>query len=60
MLKNLPKFHFSKAYAIVGSGPAGLFTARTLATDYPDDHFHVYDKDLCPTGLIRYGMAPDH
>ena len=21
---------------------------------------HIYEKDLVPTGLIRYGMAPDH
>ncbi len=21
---------------------------------------HIYERDMCPFGLIRYGVAPDH
>lgn len=21
---------------------------------------HIYERELCPFGLIRYGVAPDH
>ena len=21
---------------------------------------HIYEKEMCPFGLIRYGVAPDH
>ncbi|KAM3127726.1 hypothetical protein pb186bvf_020158 [Paramecium bursaria] len=46
--------------AIVGAGPAGLYTAKHLYKDVHNINVHIYDKDECPTGLIRYGMAPDH
>ena len=45
--------------AIVGSGPAGYYTAETLqkADDIAID---VIDRLPVPYGLIRTGVAPDH
>jgi len=45
--------------AIVGSGPAGYYTAETLqkAGDIAID---VIDRLPVPYGLIRTGVAPDH
>lgn len=45
--------------AIVGSGPAGYYTAETLqkAEDITVD---VIDRLPVPYGLIRTGVAPDH
>jgi NADPH-dependent glutamate synthase beta subunit-like oxidoreductase len=45
--------------AIVGSGPAGYYTAETLqkADDIAVD---VIDRLPVPYGLIRTGVAPDH
>ncbi|CAD8113911.1 unnamed protein product [Paramecium sonneborni] len=48
------------SFAIIGSGPAGLYTAKHLFNDIENINIHVFEQDLCPTGLIRYGMAPDH
>ncbi|MGH3273230.1 MAG: FAD-dependent oxidoreductase [Streptosporangiaceae bacterium] len=52
--------------AIVGSGPAGLYTAEALikqaaALDVPARvHVDVLDRLPTPYGLVRYGVAPDH
>jgi glutamate synthase (NADPH/NADH) small chain len=45
-----------KRIAIVGSGPAGLAAAQQLARVGHD--VHVYEKNACPGGLLRYGI-PD-
>jgi ferredoxin/flavodoxin---NADP+ reductase len=52
--------------AVVGSGPAGLYTAEALikqgaALDPPwVVHVDVIDRLPTPYGLVRYGVAPDH
>jgi ferredoxin--NADP+ reductase len=52
--------------AVVGSGPAGLYTAEALikqaaALDVPYRvHVDVLDRLPTPYGLVRYGVAPDH
>jgi ferredoxin/flavodoxin---NADP+ reductase len=52
--------------AVVGSGPAGLYTAEALikqgaALDPPVTiHVDVIDRLPTPYGLVRYGVAPDH
>jgi len=52
--------------AVVGSGPAGLYTAEALikqsaALDPPPDiRVDVLDRLPTPYGLVRYGVAPDH
>jgi ferredoxin--NADP+ reductase len=52
--------------AVVGSGPAGIYTAEALikqtAALAPPGTVHVDVLDRLPTpyGLVRYGVAPDH
>src|SRR5215467_2926824 len=52
--------------AVVGSGPAGLYTAEAVikqgtALDPPCAiHVDVIDRLPTPYGLVRYGVAPDH
>jgi ferredoxin--NADP+ reductase len=52
--------------AVVGSGPAGLYTAEALvkqAALLPDPVpvlVDVLDRLPTPYGLVRYGVAPDH
>jgi ferredoxin/flavodoxin---NADP+ reductase len=52
--------------AVVGSGPAGLYTAEALikqaAALEPPRAIRVDVLDRLPTpyGLVRYGVAPDH
>jgi ferredoxin/flavodoxin---NADP+ reductase len=52
--------------AVVGSGPAGLYTAEALikqaaALDPPRPiRVDVIDRLPTPYGLVRYGVAPDH
>jgi len=56
--------------AVVGSGPAGLYTAEALvkhaaALPHRDGgpvrvRVDVYDRLPTPYGLVRYGVAPDH
>lgn len=45
--------------AVVGSGPAGVYTAETLAR-HDGVAVDVLDRLPCPFGLVRYGVAPDH
>jgi ferredoxin/flavodoxin---NADP+ reductase len=45
--------------AVVGSGPAGAYTAGALA-ERGDVAVDVLDRLPCPYGLVRYGVAPDH
>ena len=48
-------------FAIVGSGPAGFYTAEALAKAYgADARIDVIDRYPVPYGLIRFGVAPDH
>ncbi len=47
--------------AIVGSGPAGFYTAEHLLK--PDDltvEVDMFDRLPTPFGLVRAGVAPDH
>ena len=47
--------------AIVGSGPAGYYTAEAAQKALGDDvRIDVLDKLPVPYGLIRTGVAPDH
>ncbi|HET9334966.1 MAG TPA: FAD-dependent oxidoreductase [Sphingomicrobium sp.] len=48
-------------FAIVGSGPAGFYTAEALAKAYGDGaRIDIIDRYPVPYGLIRFGVAPDH
>ncbi|WP_182909159.1 FAD-dependent oxidoreductase [Microbispora sp. H13382] len=47
--------------AIVGSGPAGIYTAEALVKQSPDPvEVDVLERLPTPYGLVRYGVAPDH
>lgn len=47
--------------AVVGSGPAGFYTAEALAKSYgPAIAIDILDRLPVPYGLIRFGVAPDH
>ncbi|PAV80996.1 hypothetical protein WR25_25975 [Diploscapter pachys] len=45
--------------AVVGSGPAGMFTCTSLLRKSPA-HIDVFEYSPVPYGLVRYGVAPDH
>ncbi|MBV1917707.1 MAG: FAD-dependent oxidoreductase [Sphingomonadaceae bacterium] len=47
--------------AIVGSGPAGFYTAEAALKQWSDDvRVDIFDCLPVPYGLIRSGVAPDH
>lgn len=47
--------------AIIGSGPAGYYTAEAAQKKFGDDvHIDIIDRLPVPFGLIRFGVAPDH
>ena len=45
---------------IVGSGPAGFYTAQQLLKSDKNVIVDIYEKLPVPFGLVRYGVAPDH
>ncbi|WP_214322304.1 FAD-dependent oxidoreductase [Nonomuraea sediminis] len=47
--------------AVVGSGPAGLYTAEALVKQAQEPvEIDVLERLPTPYGLVRYGVAPDH
>ncbi|WP_225206892.1 FAD-dependent oxidoreductase [Novosphingobium huizhouense] len=47
--------------AIIGSGPAGYYTAEAAQKQWGDDvRVDIFDRLPVPYGLIRTGVAPDH
>ncbi len=46
--------------AIVGSGPAGFYTAEALAKTAAEVRIDIIERLPTPFGLIRGGVAPDH
>jgi ferredoxin--NADP+ reductase len=47
--------------AVIGSGPAGYYTAEALLKQFGDDVcVDIVDRLPVPYGLIRFGVAPDH
>jgi ferredoxin--NADP+ reductase len=48
-------------FAVVGSGPAGFYTAEALQKAYEGQaRIDIIDRYAVPYGLIRFGVAPDH
>jgi NADPH-dependent glutamate synthase beta subunit-like oxidoreductase len=48
-------------FAVVGSGPAGFYTAEALEKAYGKNaRIDIIDRYAVPYGLIRFGVAPDH
>lgn len=46
--------------AVVGAGPAGLYTADELLKHPEVEAVDVHDRLVTPYGLVRFGVAPDH
>ena len=47
--------------AVIGSGPAGYYSAEALQKAYGDGvRIDMIDRMPVPYGLIRFGVAPDH
>lgn len=46
--------------AVIGAGPAGLYTADELLKHPEVEGVDVYDRLRTPYGLVRHGVAPDH
>ncbi|MFL6024192.1 MAG: FAD-dependent oxidoreductase [Marmoricola sp.] len=46
--------------AVVGAGPAGLYTADGLTFDTDDVRVDLIERLASPFGLLRFGVAPDH
>ncbi len=47
--------------AIIGSGPAGYYTAEAAQKQWGEDvRIDIFDMLPVPYGLIRTGVAPDH
>ena len=47
--------------AVIGSGPAGYYTAEALQKQFGEEvRIDIIDRMPVPYGLIRFGVAPDH
>ena len=46
--------------AIIGSGPAGYYTAYRLMKKLPNVWVTMFEQLPVPYGLVRFGVAPDH
>ncbi|MDA0637623.1 FAD-dependent oxidoreductase [Nonomuraea sp. MCN248] len=47
--------------AVIGSGPAGIYTAEALVKQSGEPlEVDVLERLPTPYGLVRYGVAPDH
>ncbi|CAI6330775.1 unnamed protein product [Periconia digitata] len=46
--------------AIIGSGPAGFYTAHKLMKSVQNATVDMYEQLPVPYGLVRFGVAPDH
>ncbi|XP_038591380.1 NADPH:adrenodoxin oxidoreductase, mitochondrial [Micropterus salmoides] len=50
----------SPKVCIVGSGPAGFYTAQHLIKARQDVQVDIFERLPIPFGLVRFGVAPDH
>ncbi|KAF2736784.1 NADPH:adrenodoxin oxidoreductase mitochondrial precursor [Polyplosphaeria fusca] len=46
--------------AVIGSGPAGFYTAYRVMSKVQDAIVDMYEQLPVPYGLVRFGVAPDH
>jgi ferredoxin/flavodoxin---NADP+ reductase len=61
MIAQGPKGICVRHIAVVGSGPAGYYTAEAAQKAFGDDvRIDIIDRLPVPYGLIRSGVAPDH
>ncbi|KIW44789.1 uncharacterized protein PV06_03237 [Exophiala oligosperma] len=50
----------SPTIAIIGSGPAGFYTAQKVMRELKGTKVDMYEQLPVPFGLVRFGVAPDH
>uniref|UniRef100_A0AAF5Q3C0 NADPH:adrenodoxin oxidoreductase, mitochondrial n=1 Tax=Wuchereria bancrofti TaxID=6293 RepID=A0AAF5Q3C0_WUCBA len=58
--RSLATFSRSPRIAVVGAGPAGLYVCAGVLRRLPQCYVDVYESNMVPYGLARYGIAPDH
>ena len=46
--------------AVIGSGPAGFYTAYKVMSSIENATVDMYESLPVPFGLVRFGVAPDH
>lgn len=46
--------------AVIGSGPAGFYTAYKVMAKIENSVVDMYEQLPVPFGLVRFGVAPDH
>ena len=46
--------------AVIGSGPAGFYTAYKVMSKIENSIIDMYEHLPVPYGLVRFGVAPDH
>lgn len=46
--------------AVLGSGPAGFYTAYKVMSSIENAIIDMYECLPVPFGLVRFGVAPDH
>jgi adrenodoxin-NADP+ reductase len=46
--------------AVMGSGPAGFYTAYKVLSKIEGSIIDMYEYLPVPYGLVRFGVAPDH
>ena len=46
--------------AVLGSGPAGFYTAYRVMSRIQNAIVDMYEQLPVPFGLVRFGVAPDH
>lgn len=46
--------------AVIGSGPAGFYTAYKVMAKIENAKVDMYERLPVPFGLVRFGVAPDH
>jgi adrenodoxin-NADP+ reductase len=46
--------------AVIGSGPAGFYTAYKVMSKIENVVVDMYEHLPVPFGLVRFGVAPDH
>ncbi|KAI9023251.1 hypothetical protein DFJ74DRAFT_668255 [Hyaloraphidium curvatum] len=46
--------------SVVGSGPAGFYTADKILSAIPNARIDMFEALPIPHGLVRFGVAPDH
>ncbi|EJD75433.1 ferredoxin-NADP reductase [Loa loa] len=58
--RSLATFSRLPHVAVVGAGPAGLYVCAGILRRLPECYVDVYESNMVPYGLARYGIAPDH